>query len=236
MSASPLSVYFSVCSYVSLFVLPLPEDSSRQRNKESVLWILCLTTPAAASPSVASNTHPHTPTHTLPLLSSFDFPLTPTRPFLLHCSGRCHGNWSSCWVADTESESFICLCISACKRARECTCMNANVCVRVYLLSRSVCGPAAWYLQRCALAAMMPGQGWILFTNISHMASATSSSSSSPHPLALPPAPGLNPNMCHSGVWPGVLWRWLKEKSVATAGVATQSASTEGRRKRINKT
>lgn len=96
-SGSPLSVYFSVCLYVSLFVLLLPENSSRQRNKESVLCILSVcSTPAAASPSVASNTHPHTPTHTLPLLASFDFPLTPTRPFLLHCSSRYHGNWSSC--------------------------------------------------------------------------------------------------------------------------------------------
>lgn len=95
--ASPLSVYSSVCLDISLFVLLLPEDSSRQRNKESALCILSVcSTPAAASPSVASNTHPHTPTHTLPLLASFDFPLTPTRPFLLHCSGRCHGNCSSC--------------------------------------------------------------------------------------------------------------------------------------------
>lgn len=96
-SGSALSVYFSVCLYVSLFVLLLPKNSSRQRNRESVLCILSVcSTPTAASPSVASNTHPHTPTHTLPLLASFDFPLTPTRPFLLHCSSRYHGNWSSC--------------------------------------------------------------------------------------------------------------------------------------------
>lgn len=48
------------------------------------------------------------------------------------------------WQTPRVSLLFVCV-FHACMRARECTCMNANVCMRVYLLSRSVCGPGAWY-------------------------------------------------------------------------------------------
>lgn len=75
----------------------------------------------------------------------------------------------------------------------------------------------------------LQGQGRILFTNISHMLLPSSYTSSN-----LSSAPSLcdwsaGPKMWLSGAAPGVLWRRLKEKSVAT--VSIHSMLTEERNK-----
>lgn len=134
-------------------------------------------------------------------------------------------------MADTASESFICLripCLHACARVHvyECKCLACEstfcpgLCVARAPDIRAGCIGARTRVDT-VYQHQPHGSGLLLLPLLS---------------LPAPPVPGLSPNMCHSGVWPGVLWRWLKGKSVATAGVATQSVSTEGRRKRINET
>lgn len=231
--SSPLPVYFSVCLYISLFVLPLPEDSSWQRNKESVLCILSVcSAPAAASPSVASNTHPHTHTYThSPSSRFFRFPSStdsalPTAlfhplPWKLEqlLSGRhCE------WVFYLSAYSM-----PACVR------VSARVWMQMSACASTFC-PGLCVARAPDSCAGCIGARTTVDTVYQHQPHGSGLLLLPLPSLPVPPVPGLSPNMCHSGVWPGVLWRWLKEKSVATAGVATQSVSTAGRRKRINET
>lgn len=229
------------------------------KEKKSAFWIHSVWAPyGCPPPSVASHTHPQTHTHAHARFSLLSASLshTPTQPFLLHCSGRCHGNWSSCWVADTESFylSVSSLCISAWLPGCVCRCvyMNANVCMWIYLLSRSVCGPGS--LISAAFARWLPPcqdkAGYCLPTSATWLwppppplppYPAPPPPSPPPPPPAPcpphpePPAPGRSPKMCHSGVWLATLEATEREICChgQTAHSAWQRAHARGRHKRF---
>lgn len=202
--------------------------SKTHPDKESECLLNALSPhPAATSPCIASHTHPHTHLHTHSLqfththtdthtslfssLTSAALPTTLFRLLLWKLEQLLSGRH--------ESEAFICLLV-VCVFLPECVCMNANVClpfVVVCVWPRRLISPvlcAACHDARTRLDTVYQHRphGFapphLLFPFFSLLLPSV-------HPVL-----GLSPNMRLSRVCSGALWRWLKEKSVATVCIA----------------
>lgn len=130
-------------------------------------------------------------------------------------------------MADSESESFICLlvvcvfclhvCVCVC--GYECKCVHVSlpfvpVCVWPgRLISAALC--TAYHRARTRLDTVYQhqphGSGLLLLLLLLFLLPS------------VPPLPGLNPNMCHSGVWPGAFLE-VAEREICCHGLSSFSA------------
>lgn len=197
-------------------------------KKASVFWMLSVSAPCSYLP-LHSLSHPptHTPTHSLTSVHTHTHRHTHLSIFLSHQRSSSYyivqavametgaaAEWQ------TREWGFYLSVSSLCISARVCVCMNANVClpfVVVCVWPRRLISPV--------LCAACHDARTRLDTVYQHRPHGFAP----PHllfpffPLLLPsvhPVLGLSPNMRLSWACSGALWRWLKEKSVATVCIA----------------
>lgn len=140
-------------------------------------------------------------------------------------------------MADTESESFICLLV-VCVFLPACVCVCVYECKCLYvclpfvpvcvwpgrLISPALC--AACRDARTRLDTVYQhqphGSGLLLPLLPSTSPPPPLSPPSLPSFLSMTPVPGLSPNMCHSGVWPASSLE-MAEREICCHGLSSHS-------------